>query len=82
MEEECDILLPCAKEKVITAENAGRIKAKVSVEDVFCVRLPVRVWWTTFTKAFEFGCVEKVVQAFYARILYVEIATDLGCICI
>ncbi|XP_039273537.1 glutamate dehydrogenase, mitochondrial-like [Styela clava] len=29
LEEECDILLPCAKEKAITAENATRIKARI-----------------------------------------------------
>lgn len=29
IEEECDILLPCAKEKVITADNAPNIKARV-----------------------------------------------------
>jgi glutamate dehydrogenase (NAD(P)+) len=32
IEVECDILGACAKEKVITADNAGRIKAKVIAE--------------------------------------------------
>jgi len=32
LEGECDILLPCAKEKVITEENADRIKARVIAE--------------------------------------------------
>jgi len=32
LEAECDILLPCALEKVITEENADRIKAKVIAE--------------------------------------------------
>lgn len=29
IEEECDILLPCAKEKVITAQNAPNIRARI-----------------------------------------------------
>ncbi|KAJ8022541.1 Glutamate dehydrogenase 1, mitochondrial [Holothuria leucospilota] len=32
MFEECDIFVPCAGEKVITAENAGKIKAKIIAE--------------------------------------------------
>ena len=32
LEEECDILCPCAVEGVITAENAPRIKARVVAE--------------------------------------------------
>nr|CAB3249631.1 glutamate dehydrogenase, mitochondrial [Phallusia mammillata] len=32
LEEECDILLPCAIEKVITADNAPRIKARIIAE--------------------------------------------------
>lgn len=32
LEEECDILCPCATENVINAENAPRIKAKVIAE--------------------------------------------------
>uniref|UniRef100_H2ZA38 Glutamate dehydrogenase n=1 Tax=Ciona savignyi TaxID=51511 RepID=H2ZA38_CIOSA len=32
LEEDCDILLPCAREKVITAENAPRIKARIIAE--------------------------------------------------
>ncbi|XP_076817068.1 glutamate dehydrogenase, mitochondrial-like isoform X2 [Clavelina lepadiformis] len=32
LEEECDILIPCAIEKVITAENAPRIKARIIAE--------------------------------------------------
>jgi len=32
IEQECDILGACAKEKVITADNAGRIKAKIISE--------------------------------------------------
>jgi glutamate dehydrogenase/leucine dehydrogenase len=32
IEQECDILGACAKEKVITADNAGKIKAKVISE--------------------------------------------------
>ncbi|KAL5252911.1 hypothetical protein ACHWQZ_G015618 [Mnemiopsis leidyi] len=32
LEGECDILLPCAKEKVITVDNAHKIKAKVIAE--------------------------------------------------
>lgn len=43
IEENCDILLPCAKECVITRENAPRIKAKVSDSSVgicfYCVSL-------------------------------------------
>lgn len=32
LKEECDILMPCAKEKSIDVDNAGDIKAKVIVE--------------------------------------------------
>ncbi|XP_078494531.1 glutamate dehydrogenase, mitochondrial [Ciona intestinalis] len=32
LEMDCDILLPCAREKVITAENAPRIKARIIAE--------------------------------------------------
>lgn len=32
LEEECDILCPCATENVITAENAPRIKARIIAE--------------------------------------------------
>jgi len=32
IEQQCDILGACAKEKVITADNAGRIKAKIIAE--------------------------------------------------
>lgn len=32
LEQECDVLIPSALEKVITAKNAGKIKAKIVVE--------------------------------------------------
>ncbi|BFF93036.1 glutamate dehydrogenase mitochondrial [Drosophila madeirensis] len=32
LEAECDILMPCATQKVITSENAGKIKAKLILE--------------------------------------------------
>jgi glutamate dehydrogenase/leucine dehydrogenase len=32
LEEECDVLCPCATENVITAENAPRIKARIIAE--------------------------------------------------
>lgn len=35
MYEECDIFIPAAVEKVITSDNAGKIKAKVKLRKVY-----------------------------------------------
>ena len=41
LHEPCDILIPCAVERVITSDNVNKIQAKIIVEGANCTMSPM-----------------------------------------